>query len=488
MDSDLTQLYRTLGYKGPTTEADITPSPAAATSRSRSAREAARARSAEIPPLDLEGLNALEEQLNRSPRQTMARVRDVWDKNVTEAYLRESIDRARTAMRSPETAVVAIEAARTHARAASVLPPGFTFEGIDLDEIPIDLGDTKFETGADALGWVIFAGPFALTKGNKDDFRRHTSDSDFIYDLEEPTPGSPLEIALFSDFGNGRYHARYIAKQLRAKKFPYAIHLGDVYYAGRRSEFKEFFEDLLDPMLGDTSLFALNSNHEMYSGGIPYFEYIDKRARLHPEKQRQQSSYFCLRNSRFQIVGIDTAFFDHGRFKDEGLQQWLRAALSDGRSEGRINILLSADQPYRYGEVKITSLLSKDLAEIVLEDRLVDLWFWGNNHYCALFDRSSTLPFIGSCIGHAGYPYDIERAGKNMPAPLVFLEERARFPKATGLRQDRGNNGYCVLVLKADGSLDLKYIDWMSNLRCKAMLNRLSTAEPPRIIGVDKEV
>ena len=43
---------------------------------------------------------------------------------------------------------------------------------------------------------------------------------------------------MFSDFGTGLYHSRYIAKQFRERPFPYAIHCGDVYYAGRKSEFE----------------------------------------------------------------------------------------------------------------------------------------------------------------------------------------------------------------------------------------------------------
>jgi hypothetical protein len=427
----------------------------------------------------------------------VARFREIWDKRVTEDYLREVIAHAQMALRSPGTAIVALDTARVHRAVANALPPEFTFDGIDVTEIPIDPGDTKFETVADALGWVLGAGPFVLTRPDKDVFRSHENfASRFIYNLEEPSSSSPLEVGLFSDFGTGRYHSRYIAKQFRARGFPHAIHLGDVYYAGRRSEFEDYFIGPLAPILADTGVFALNSNHEMYSGGIPYFEYIDERARSHPDRQQQQGSYFCLRNSMFQIVGIDTAFFEHGRYEEPELLEWLETVLRDGKNAGCTNILLSADHPYEYGELKLTKLLRKDLAEIVLNSHpsLVDLWFWGNTHYCALFDRGvanpnrPALPFTGSCIGHGGYPYDRERSGKNMPAPLVFLETRARFPEETGLRQDRGNNGYCILALKSDGSLDLRYMDWMGNLRCEAMFSRGTAADPPRIIGANFEV
>jgi hypothetical protein len=227
----------------------------------------------------------------------------------------------------------------------------------------------------------------------------------------------------------------------------------------------------------------------MFSGGIPYFDYIGKRAALQPAKQKQQGSYFCLRSQQFQIVGIDTAFFGQGRYREPILVDWLQNVLRAGRQQGCVNILLSADHPYKYGEDKLTKLLRKDLKSLVLNERLVDLWFWGNTHYCALFDQRAAaaddlpvLPFIGSCIGHGGYPYETQRRGGFEPAPILFLEEQARFPQWTGLRQDKGNNGYCVLQLNADGSLGLQYLDWMSNLRFAATLTRGQAGAPLRVI------
>ncbi len=480
MNDDLTKLYRTLGFTGSLPEAD-------AANRTAVAAAQAAADPAELPPLDAAGLDQLEAMLNRHPRKTLTRMRELIDTELTEAQLRVAIARARQALNAPREAVAAIEADRTFfAAATSALPPDFTFDGMDLNEIPIDPSDRKFENDdlVSMFGWVFGAGPFALTQPKRENFRFHNQapfTSDFIYQLEDPTLGAPLEIALFSDFGVGRYYSKYIAKQIVGKKFPYAIHLGDVYYAGRRSEFAEYFEALLNPLLADTSLFALNSNHEMYSGGVPYFDYISKRAALQPAKQKQEGSYFCLRAQQFQIIGIDTAFFGHGRYKEPLLVNWLQDVLRFGRANGCVNILLSADHPYEYGKNGLAKLLKKDLESLVLNDKLVDLWFWGNTHYCALFkpsDDNVSLPFVGSCIGHAGYPYDAVKPGKSQPAPILFLEEQARFPAATNLRQDRGNNGYCVLQLNADGSMGLEYWDWMSRKRFTATLTRGAAGAP----------
>jgi len=487
MKTDLEKLYRTLGYTGPL-EIDAV---------SFSAIAENQVDMAELPPLDAGGLDQLEAELNLHPRKTMTRVREVMGREMTPARLRKALAYARHALEKPGEVLAEIETPSDAVSfAASVFPAGFTFPGFEDAGIEIDLNDRKFENDdlAGLLGWAFFAGPFVLTRARKKNFRFHNQpqySSNFIYDLDNPTPDAPLEIALFSDFGVGRYYSKHIARQLQQKRFPYAIHLGDVYYAGRRSEFRDFFEALLDPVLADTSVFALNSNHEMYSGGIPYFDYINKRSQLHPDKQKQEGSYFCLRSNQFQIVGIDTAFFGQGRYKENILVEWLQNVLREGRRTNRVNILLSADHPYDYGSDKLTSLLRKDLKRLALEERLVDLWFWGNTHYCALYDHRPAasedipvLPFIGSCIGHGGYPYDTYKKGKFEPAPVIFLEDQARFPAWTNLRQDKGNNGYCVLQLKADGSIGLQYIDWMSNKRFEAELSRIENGKPLKVTPI----
>ena len=225
------------------------------------------------------------------------------------------------------------------------------------------------------------------------------------------------------------------------------------------------------PILDSTGLFLLNSNHEMYAGGKWYFRFLEDIRRRHPEKQRQEGSYFALQLDKFQIIGIDTAYHDDGRFRDARLRQWLEERLVEGRQAGQSNILLSANHPYEYNERGLTDLLKKDLLELSNRS-LIDLWFWGNTHYCALFDHGNRSPFVGCCIGHGGFPYKRRRAGRRSPAPVRFLETAPRFPASTGLRQGRGNNGYCVMSLKADGSIGLRYVDWMSHDRGAATLSR----------------
>jgi predicted phosphodiesterase len=352
-------------------------------------------------------------------------------------------------------------------------PPGFTFDLYDPASIPINANRRDFQDN-DYTGYILSGGVNAalfhagvLPLGA---FRRHEDYASlFTYDLGI-NPGQDLKVALFADFANGYYTARYIAKRFEKNRYPYAIHLGDVYYAGRENEVKSYLEEPMRPVLPTTELFLLSGNHEMYSKGVHWLAYLDRKR--HPERQRQEGTYFRLLRDKFQIIGIDTEWFGHLHFKEPWLKLWLQNALQEGRRQGRMNILLSSNEPYSYGKSETTQLHS-ELAD-VLDQNLVDLWFWGNTHYCALFTRNQKFPFVGSCIGHGGYPYFRFQAGSSLPVPTRFLEDGSRFGGGAwpDPRPDVGNNGFCELTLRSDGKVQLTYIDWIGRTRHQAVLAR----------------
>jgi hypothetical protein len=210
----------------------------------------------------------------------------------------------------------------------------------------------------------------------------------------------------------------------------------------------------------------------MMSGGYPYFAYINykRSTRQGWVEQDQQGSYFCIRNERCQLIGIDTAFHDNGHHNHEKLQKWLGQRLSEGKQDNpkRINILLSQNEPYSLGQEKFSGLY-QDLKQFI-DDKLIDFWFWGNTHYGALFERTDKLPFVGSCVGHGGHPIykkDVEEDAqkhrdllkkKKNAAPIQWVELTPRFPN--GLRPELGNNGFCMMELEK-GAVRLRYYDWL---------------------------
>ncbi len=328
---------------------------------------------------------------------------------------------------------------------------------------PINPHERKFETYDPA--WV----PLLRAKlGEKDwptglvPMRRHHTTQDFVYtataaDGSALAADAPVTIGLVSDFGTGYYHSWGIAQQLAAWAFPYTFHLGDVYYAGRPDEFKSYFQLPLFETVAHTRLLGFAENHELYSGGGSYLEYFDALRR--EGRTPQEASYFCVRFPKHQIIGIDVNWQGRQRYRDPELRAWLGAQLAN--AGGRTNILLTGSAPFDHGGTNST-ILMQDLWEFV-GTGAIGLWFWGDDHYCALFDRRPPeVPFYGSCIGHGGYPGDRQgewRASyKTYP---LWVEDLARFPAATKMRPDMSNNGWCQATLRPDGGVDLLYVDWL---------------------------
>src|SRR5262249_37065110 len=116
-------------------------------------------------------------------------------------------------------------------------------------------------------------------------------------------------IVMAGDFGTGNFGATDSPSTKISKFVPsldpdITIHLGDVYYAGTTGEEAGNLLNFLPA--GSKASFALNSNHEMLSGGFPYFDQVVGGQIFN----RFQSpwSFFALENSNWIIVGLDSAY------------------------------------------------------------------------------------------------------------------------------------------------------------------------------------
>jgi 3',5'-cyclic AMP phosphodiesterase CpdA len=468
MKRDLQKLYAAL-----TPDAPPSMEPRGLEARSPAGLEGIPGATAEHTPLLPEQLDQLDRLMVLAPdgvREFLGGTRG--DKTITQQEALAMLADLRQALEQPASTEGQLEGIRAR-RATQPPPEGFSFDLYDAAKIPINPDRRDFQDD-DWLGYGLGGGVNgALFHANLlplGPIRRHEEhESGFTYELG-PRDGKDLKIALLADFANGYYHARYIARRLAHSKYPYAIHLGDVYYAGTDREVRAYLEEPLREVLTDTELFLLSGNHEMYARGRPWLAYLDRKRQL--ERQRQEGTYFRLLRDGFQILGIDTEWFGHVRYQEPRLKLWLTNALLEGRREGRTNILLSSNEPYCYGKKETTNLY-RDLKDVI-DAGLIDLWFWGNTHYGALFKRSERFPFIGSCIGHGGYPYKRIEAGSPEPVATRFLEDGTRFGGGAWKdpRPDMGNNGFCEMILKADGTIQLVYLDWMGRKRHEAALAR----------------
>ncbi|HEV2988078.1 MAG TPA: metallophosphoesterase [Candidatus Angelobacter sp.] len=205
--------------------------------------------------------------------------------------------------------------------------------------------------------------------------------------------GNSSRLAVFSDWATGLYGAPVIAKTITEEKknIDIVIHLGDVYYSGTASEFQGRFTTFW-PRRPDALHRSLNGNHEMYSGGRPYFDTIQK------PPFNQKATYFAYRNDNWIIVGLDTAFEDHNLTNDQ--VEWLNRVVAG--AEGRKIVLFSHHQPF--------SLLSgqgpklKEKLKTILEGKKIFAWYWGHEHECVIYDHHDGWNLYGRCVGHAGMP------------------------------------------------------------------------------------
>lgn len=364
------------------------------------------------------------------------------------------------------------------------LPDDFTFPGYLPKEHPVDPNDWHFQEGADARGYLSFnAALYEIGAMKVVPARRPVGARDFTYPLPEPTDGgAPLALAFFADFANGLPAARYIARQIVADRdLAAALHLGDVYYNGSVREFTEHLHEPLAPLYDRVPLYILAGNHDMYGKGSTFHAFLDHKRFVHPTVQQQRGHSWRLANRRVQVMGIDTQW-DHNRRVPLDSWEWGQLAdwLREGRAAGRFSILCTSMHAWDFGDPR-PSALYEDLAPLVKREGLVDLWFWGNVHHAALYRPSvATGPFWSSCIGHGGYPYQRIRRddAKRSAAPVRWAEYESRYhpwrDAETGaeIRPDMGNNGWCKLLAHADGRIELRYIDWMGNLRHTSTLAR----------------
>jgi 3',5'-cyclic AMP phosphodiesterase CpdA len=200
----------------------------------------------------------------------------------------------------------------------------------------------------------------------------------------------------------------------------------------------------------------LNGNHEMYSGGGAYF-------RTALPAFGQETSYFCLENAHWRIIGLDTGYYaksfpflelilDFIRLH-AATRRWLKDVVFADGADRRPVILLSHHQWFSAFDKEYRRM--GDALRPFL-DRVL-LWFWGHEHRFAGY---APFGFDGAtvrarCIGHGGMPVELGGKIKNPDRPLVFSDER----EAT--KVDGEGIGYCgFALLRLDGpDLVVEYRD-----------------------------
>jgi hypothetical protein len=197
----------------------------------------------------------------------------------------------------------------------------------------------------------------------------------------------------------------------------HVVHLGDTYYAGTPNE---QYRNLLAPWpvtpwdASKSASWALNGNHDMFSGGHGLFETTlrDPRFALQWAGGRP-TSWMLLRGDKWNVLGLDTAWNDKpidigadGKLRFEGalghLTDYQHETIKQIAAEDKKLLILSHHQAFVAYGGPVPTPLGVEI-EGLLGGRTVEAWFWGHEHDCIAYDEHAGIRAARS-IGHGAVP------------------------------------------------------------------------------------
>lgn len=305
-------------------------------------------------------------------------------------------------------------------------------------------------------------------------YRPPPDDGFAVYPLPPGGGDGTVTVGVLADWGSGEEVAVQAMQAMFAHRPDLVLHLGDVYYAGTTDEYRRNFSGPLAQArrTQPTPVYNLPGNHDYYSGGKPFYDALPSTNQppLAPAgTHAQEASFFCLRNDRWQLQGMDTGYFDHDVFKvAEDLThlhpeeaKWHRSQLS--AAGGRKVILLSHHQLFsaflnighkptqKGGNGLYPPAVNPSLLEVFGPCfGQVALWLWGHEHLLEIY-----APFVGlqkgRCVGSSAVPEFVaaEPYAVKYDVPLLEQDGGPILPATSGLVY---NHGYVILELRADGT------------------------------------
>ena len=277
-------------------------------------------------------------------------------------------------------------------------------------------------------------------------------------------------ILLIGDWGAGTSLARTLLEEAATHDPDLFVHLGDIYYSGTPQEaelnFLGICNEVFDRSGGHLPIYNLTGNHDMYAGGVGYFNLL---AKLNPSppflaEQAQPASFFCLRSlsGTFQLLAMDTSLHDADPFQVSADVTWLEPAeaawhldkINSFHEAAGKTILLSHHQlftafdPIGPAEQRAPELQAYNPNLLhtfrdVLEAGKVAAWFWGHEHNLGIYAPYGPLKY-GRCIGHGAIPVEKDQE-PNTPSPRISN------PPQLVRRPDTGEP--VTLPLAADGAM-----------------------------------
>lgn len=281
-------------------------------------------------------------------------------------------------------------------------------------------------------------------------------------DLPDNPPIIPIadevKIALFGDFGAGIWEGNNAAQKIKNKiislNTDYAIHIGDVYYAGTEEECKKNLIDFWPTAKGGN--FTLNGNHEMLDGGEAYFKTVLTNKIF---ETQQKNSYFALENSNWLIVCLDSAFFADVKnlYADGKIDPQQIDFLKKLKTKNKNCIVVTHHHPLTMNGENYTDLFHQ--VKVVLGSQ-IKYWYYGHRHHAAVYKQINGINFRLS--GNAALPYGYSSL-LGSSSKTIWYETNKPNPQ-DGIRLQ---NGFCMLTLNNDTVKEEFYgengkINWQS--------------------------
>ena len=233
-------------------------------------------------------------------------------------------------------------------------------------------------------------------------------------------------------------HAAAVAQQISARNPDHVVHLGDVYYSGTPREVQRNFLDMWRSYGPPHARYwALNANHDMYSGGYGYFQHVLPAF-------GQPASYFNLQNAHWRLIGLDSGYVNHNLNAPQ--IEWLGDQFG-GTAKTILMTHHHLFSPFR----KRGDVLEERLDPFLADGRFFG-WFWGHDHH--LIEYTDYRGVKCRCIGHGSIPYvPPDRRRVRHEVDIVRMETRP-----TPVSPSRGMHGFALLTF--DGpALHIEYVD-----------------------------
>jgi hypothetical protein len=238
---------------------------------------------------------------------------------------------------------------------------------------------------------------------------------------DEPlrSDSAPFRVAVCGDAGFAGVAQdrviRMILARHRENPFHFVIHLGDIYFAG---DFDEMAVNFLNPFSKLTKagmrLVTLVGNHDLYYGGTSFIVAMNV---LH-----QPGRYFLIETPNWRIACLDTSLAATNLAGsdprlDEKQLEWLDELLA--ARDSRPLVIMShhfATSGWSDPPASLTSQISDRFEEKVFA------WYWGHEHICALYEKNSSTPYWGACVGNGSF-IEPRSSPSREPKPLWFSQK-----------------------------------------------------------------